>query len=228
MIKIPDNCRAVEGRSIEESYRNLIAWADQLTPPLAGAGLRIRDEWDQVRYYAAGRKPVYPVKFQVRVSGDEVYVSPGTVNRETPRMGIDRLDLNRYDLEGVRQPSRPRLRILDKAEKDSQQGPGEDGRSFVCVRLLVDPQTREAAVEARPEDWLLVIHRSTLPPGFQSGAMPEEMIDEYSACIWPLAVIYWSPDRSRVAHAQNVVNFDLVHSYYPPDEEGTPGAHVCY
>lgn len=228
MIKIPENCRAVGGRSIEESYRNLIEWADTVEPPLAGGGFRLRDEWDEVRYYAGAKSPIYPVKFQVRLTGDEVIVSPGLLNRESPRMGIDRLDLLRRDFEMVRQPVRPRLRLLDKKEKDSEQGPGADGRSFVCLRILVDRERGEPAVEDRPRDWLLIVHRSTLPPGFHSGAMPEVDIEGYSACYWPIAVVYWTADGRRPTGARNCVNFDLHHSYYPPADDGAHGIHVCY
>jgi len=229
MIKIPQNARAVAGRPIDTTIRNLERFIDSLSPAPGGGRVRLRDFWDEVSYYSPPARINFPVKFQIYHSGGEVTVTPGTLNGEVPRMGIERLDLNGIDLEGAEQSVRPRLLIDDKRELLSDQGPGKDGRSFVCLRILCEQKTGKPLIEDRPEDWLLIVHKSALPPGFESGVMTEDTAAEEGVSIgfWPLGVLYWQLKSRTVTRYLQAVNFDLKHHYYPADGD-RPGAHVCF
>ena len=185
-MKVPKEARARKGKPIPPAWIALQKWAE--TPePHPGPGTRIREMPDETIIFTGRGGPTWPHPWRAAVTGSGIVVEPGFVNASMPRAGKENLTLDGLDEKDEPTGRRPEI-LLDS-------GPGRDGRSFICVRVVVDPATGEVTAETDPLKWLTVVHRSTLPVGFESGAMPEVIEDELSVGYFPVVLLYWTGDR---------------------------------
>lgn len=184
----------------------------------------VRDKWPLMRAFIAARDVVvadpdaqvkindsgtqvtlrdsrgYTPRFKVRLSGRSVTVGWGYVDDFMPTLGG--ITLDGRDAEGADAPT-PRLEIGTDAE------PGDDGRSFVCLRALYDAEGIIPLIEE--DDWLTIVHLPDL------AAARLEADD--TVAIEPLAVLYWQ--ETRILRARQVVMHNLQHHYIP----GPRGRH---
>ncbi len=131
-------------------------------------------------------------KFKVSIQGENVRVGPGFVNTDMPTIGgiyLDGLDAERKQQE------------VPGVELEGE--PGEDGRSFIVVRLLLDPATGVPLSEEA--DWLTIEHVASL----RETRREREPAEGFEA----LAILYWNEERTRVAKVNQVVFMDLKHSF---------------
>jgi hypothetical protein len=184
-------------------WARLVQWAKQKDVVAHGPGVRVAEGvyGTTVRY-----APSYPWDhpFRGTVFRGSITIRPGTVDGEMPT--LDGVYLDGYDAEG-HEVGEPLLTLADG------DGPGPDGRSTVCLRMLWDVERRLARV-GEP-DWLTVAHvpdldaaRAELGPG---------------VALEPLLILYWR--EGRVDRYRQSVHHNLVHSYLPGDESGSPGRH---
>lgn len=156
------------------------------------------------------KDPVFRGAFSVSLrSGTRLVIGEGTVNGLLPRIGefyIDGKDENGDDVpEGI--PA------LDLAE-----GPGDRRRSYVCLRVRIDPAT--GAMNPDDPEAVTIVHRPTLHPAFYDGGAP----DEDGVGDWPIAQLIWSTNGIRVDRVRQWLFFDQTHRFEAG--EGTrPGRH---
>lgn len=200
-MKLPEAARAVPGKPIPPAWEALQAFADQPEP--RPFGTRVRELPDETIYFTPRAKAPWGHPWKSALSGLGAIVAPGLVNAAMPRAGRDLLTLDGYDVEDQPTNRRPTIELTD--------GAGDDGRSFLCVRIAV--KDGEAALVDLPTEWLTVVHRPSLPVGFQSGLMPSVIEEGYEIGYFPLTVLYWSPDRSRVARLLPFAYHHLQHRF---------------
>lgn len=221
MPDFPDEIRAKDGRPIVPAYHALETWVDNYPVHGSGAGLRTRQYPGQTMFRSAPRAKRPRTFFRVSVAGTEAQVGAGAVNFEIPRMGEEGLTLEGLDKDGRDTGRLPALELLPR----DNGGPGEDGRSFICLRILCDPKTAEPLKEALPLDWLTVVHRPALPFGSHFGGVPGVLEDDVNAGYEPLAVLYWDPEGRTVRRWFPFVMHNLKHrlTLGEPDETGDRG-----
>jgi hypothetical protein len=201
-MKLPKEARATPGQPIKPAWEALQTFADQPEPKPIGT--RVTEFPDETIYFTPRAKSPWPHPWKTGLSGAGAVLAPGLVNAMMPRAGRERLTLDGTDEDGKATGRRPVIEIDE---------PGDDGRSFLCVRVAT--LDGEAAVEALPLAWLTVVHRSTLPVGFASGLMPSVSEEGYEVGYFPLTVLYWSEDRSRVARILPFAYHHLQHRFVP-------------
>lgn len=194
MPVFPDEARAEEGRPIPPAWRALERWVDNYEVPTGGPNYRVRVWPDQVDFFARRKPASWRHPFRVSVAGTKAFVSPGLLNLEIPRMGEENLTLDGLDETGKESGRIPELDLAGP----EHGGPGKDGRSFICLRVVVNPETGEPSLEEKPAEWLSVVHRPELPRGYHAGGMPT--VDEGGAEVglWPLSILYWNPEGTLV------------------------------
>lgn len=156
------------------------------------------------------RRNVFRGAFTVSIrSGTRLVIGEGTVNGRLPRIGeffIDGKDESGADIpEGI--PA------LDVAE-----GPGDRRRSYVCLRVRIDPTT--GAMNPDDDTAMTIAHRQTLHPAFAEGGAP----DEDGVGDWPIAQLEWSANGIRVDRVRQWVFFDQTHRF-EAGEGIRPGRH---
>jgi hypothetical protein len=156
------------------------------------------------------KKNTFKGAFTVSIrSGTRLVIGEGTVNGLLPRIGevyIDGKDENGEDVpEGI-----PAL--------DLDEGPGDRRRSYVCLRVRIDPAT--GAMNPDDPEALTIVHRQTLHPAFADGGSP----DEEGAGDWPIAQLTWSANGIRVDRIRQWVFFDQTHRFEAGDGL-RPGRH---
>lgn len=199
-MKLPEKARAVKGRPIPPTWEALQAFAD--APEPRPRGTRVRELPGETLFFTP--RPVSPWghPWRAALSGRGAAVAPGLVNATMPRAGRDLLTLDGADETGAPTGRRPEIELTD--------GAGDDGRSFLCVRLLVTADG-EAAIEDEPLRWLTVVHRPALPVGYQSGLMPSVVEDGYEVGYFPLTVLYWT--GNRIARLLPCAHHHLQHRF---------------
>jgi hypothetical protein len=208
MPRLPEAARARKGRPILPAWEALEKFVDGYEVTVPG-GQRVRELPDETILFQSNRQKGWPHPWKSSLSGGGATVAPGFVNGEMPRAGEALLTLEGRDLDGKLLGRRPVVAIT-RAEQNT---PGRDGRSFLCIRLVVDPATGEAAKEALPADWLTVVHRSALPPGYESGGLPETLEAGYSVGYFAIAILYWTPDRRRIERLFHPAHHSLQHQW---------------
>lgn len=215
---LPEKARAKKGRPIPPTWEALQEYAN--TPDPKPIGTRVRELPDETIYFTPREVSPWGHPWKSGLSGGGAIVAPGLVNASMPRAGEDLLTLDGYDGDGKPTGRRPVISIEDD--------PGDDGRSFLCARVVVTPEG-DAAIEDLPLEWLTVVHRPTLPVGFASGLMPSVVEEGYEVGYFPLTVLYWTPDRSRVARLMAFAYHHLQHRFIAGAEKPgggkTPNRH---
>jgi len=196
-MKLPKKARATPGQPIKPAWEALQAFADQ--PEAKPIGTRVTELPDETIYFTPRAKSPWAHPWKTALSGTGAIVAPGLVNGVMPRAGKELLALDGTDTKDKPTSRRPIVEITK---------PGDDGRSFVCVRVVVLPETGP-----RPPDWLTVVHRPELPVGFESGMMPSVTEAGEEIGYFPLTVLYWSPDKSRVTRLLPFAYHHLQHRY---------------
>ena len=135
--------------------------------------------------------------FHVSIAGRElVTVTPGLVNGLMPT--IDGVYLDGTDENGDPHPEGiPRLSCMS--------GPGERRRSYVGIRLAIEPKT-----EVIPKDdpaAVIMAHRGDLPREFSEGGAP----DEVGSAFWPVAQLNWDEEGFRIIKVRQISYFDKTH-----------------
>lgn len=203
-MKLPNAARAIKGKPIPAAWEALQTFAD--APEPKPYGTRVTEFPDETIYYTPRPKAPWGHPWKTALSGLGAIVAPGLVNAAMPRAGRELLTLDGLDQAGKPTSRRPTIELTE---------PGKDGRSFICVRVMV--KDGEAAVEDAPIHWLTLVHRSKLPAGFESGMMPSVTHggdDEgYEFGYFPLTVLYWTPDHSRVARLLPFAYHHLQHRF---------------
>lgn len=162
---------------------------------------------------------VFHGSFFVSLQGSmEARVAPGLVNGVMPVMGRDDVPLDGLDEDGEELPEGvPRLVL---------EGPGERRRSWVCLRVTVDPGTGEAPEDAVEDGtWARVVHVRDLPPRLLDGERP----DVDSAGLLPLAEVHWDGTGERAVACRQVVYWDQAWRFEEAEEaevETALGKHV--
>ena len=224
MPRLPENVRAKRGRAIPPTWKRMERWVKQFGVSRS-SGTRTRELPDETIIYSNKRRKGWPHPWRAALTGTGAVVAPGFVNAQMPRASRDLLTLEGRDAENRLTGLRPEIPLFEAPES----GPGGDGRSFLCIRLVVDPETGEAAVDRFPQEWLTVVHRKSLPPGYESGGLPEVIEGGYSVGYFALTVLYWSPTGDRVARLFPAAHHSLQHQWIPgkENEDGTsqPNRH---
>jgi len=222
MANFPDHLRAIPGREITAAWHGLERWVDGYSVTVGGPYIRAKVFPEEILLYTRAEQRAWRHPFKVSVFETVAAVAPGFLNVEMPRMGPDNLTLDGLDTNGDEAEDLPTLDLLGK--KDG--GPGEDGRSFICLRVVVDLETGEPDKEKLPLEFLTVVHRPELPPGFHAGGMPEVIEDGASVGYWPLAVLHWLPEGKTIRQSIQYCIHNHQHRYQPGGEDGEkPGRH---
>jgi len=213
-MRVPPAARARKGKPIKPAWEALQKWTEEPAPH-PGKGTRIREMPGETLHFTSRSGTTWAHPWKPAITGAGIVVAPGFLNASMPRAGRDLLTLDGYDRDDKPTGRRPEI-LLDS-------GAGPDGRSFVCVRVVVDLESGEAAADRAPLDWLTVVHRSELPVGFQSGSMPEVLEGGYGVGYFPIAILYWQ-DR-RVSRLFPAAHHHLQHRRYDGREnsDGTRG-----
>lgn len=211
-MRVPKPARARKGQPILPAWEALQKWAES-PEPRPGKGTRVRELPDETILYTARDGTSWPHPWKAAVTGAGVVVAPGFVNATMPRAGKELLTLDGLDQQGEPSGRRPEILL--------ESGPGPDGRSFICARVVVDPATGETTAEADPLHWLTLVHRSTLPVGFTSGAMPEVIEGDCSVGYFPLVILYWT--EARVSRLFAAAHHHLQHRFRPGPEKPDGG-----
>lgn len=185
-------------------WERLLQWAKQKDVIVSGSDARVTET-------SSGTSVVYEPKFpwdhpfRGSVSGRRVTVRPGFVDDEMPT--IDGIALDGRDDEGNENPA-PIFEIPEDAE------PGEDGRSFLCLRILYDVEGGQFLEEE--DDWLTLEHVADL----------DKARKDYgpAAALEPLFILYWDKDGRTILRSRQDVVHNLKHHFLPGDGEGT-GRH---
>lgn len=221
-IRFPEKARAVPGRPIIPAWKELEKFADQIEPERHGKNVRaIHLPGETI--FSARRPRGRPLFFfgAAIAQGKFAVVRPGYVNHIQPTIldGISgsRMYLDGRDLEGV---ETGRQHYFDIVSGD-HGGPGENGRSFLCLRILV---LRESGIPAKEElgpAFLEVTHRSELPAGFFAGGMPEEDEvpegEDFSSGLWPIAELIWKESADLVLRWNQFVLHNQTHRFTPAE-----------
>jgi len=211
-MKLPKEARAASGKPIQKAWQALQAFADQPEPKPIGT--RVRELPDETIYFTPRAKSPWGHPWKTALSGLGAIVGEGLVNAAMPRAGAELLTLDGLDSEDRPTNRRPTIELTE---------PGDDGRSFVCVRVAV--KDGEAAIEDLPLEWLTVVHRPSLPVGFQSGMMLSVIEKGYEIGYFPLTILYWTPDRSRVARLLPFAYHHLQHRFVAGAEKPGGGRY---
>lgn len=196
MPLFPDDARANPGRAIPPAWRSLENWVDDFEPPMGGIHTRVTEWPDQTSYFTRRETPPPRFRFRCAVAGTSATVGMGFLNLETPRMGEELLTLDGLDKDGIDTGRIPELPLLF----GEYGGPGRGTLiSYIVLRVIVDAEAGEPALEAHPFEWLTVTHRPSLPPGFHAGGMPTKSEGDLEVALWPLAKLYWTADATSVA-----------------------------
>lgn len=168
------------------------------------SGVRIHES-SQGKTLVVDRKPeVFLGSFRVALSGTQsVRVGVGEVNGIMPVIDGVRLDGLTPDGE----PDRRGVPVIDVSE-----GPGEARRSYVGVRVVID---EDGEIVADDPESVTVVHRQVIPQGFR---------DEDDAGFWPLAMLQWDAEGSRVIRRRQWVHANLTH-VFRAGEDARPGRH---
>jgi hypothetical protein len=183
-------------------WARLLQWAKQKDVIVADPDARVYETMHGTRVVFEPRFP-WDHPYRTGVTGRTVSVRPGYVGDDMPT--IEGVSLDGYDADGVEKAAP----VLTLAKDD---GPGADGRSYVCLRMLYDVSRRQT-LDADP-DWLTIVHVPDLATT-RTDAGP-------SIAYEPLAIIYWrggKPDRCT-----QIVHHNLKHSFLPGEGAGT-GKH---
>lgn len=183
-------------------WARLLQWAKQKDVIVADPAARVSETIYGTRVVFEPRFP-WDHPFRVSVSDRRVTVRPGYVDDEMPT--IDGVALDGVDATGWER-TEPALDLGREA------APGEDGRSFICLRMLYDVSRREPLEEE--EDWLTIGHVSDLASA-RDEAGP-------SVAYEPLAICYWQ--GGGIERVAQVVHHNLVHHFLRGEGEGT-GKH---
>lgn len=211
-MKLPKAARARKGQPIKTAWDALQTFSD--APEPKPYGTRVTEFPDETIYFTSRAKAPWGHPWKTALSGLGAIVAPGLVNAAMPRAGRELLTLDGLDQAGKPTSRRPTIELTE---------PGKDGRSFLCVRVMV--KDGEAAVEDSPIHWLTLVHRSTLPAGFESGMMPSVIEDDAEIGYFPLTVLYWTPDHSRVARLLPFAYHHLQHRFVPGTEKPGGGTY---
>ncbi len=227
MALFPEELRARPDREIPPTWERMQNWVDRFPARHSGTVIRTTELPDETLVFAAPSANPWDHPFFVSLFGFEAVLSPGLLNLEMPRMGTENLTLDGKDENGEDAGKVPTLELLGQR----YGGGGADNRSFICLRVMCDLETGEPDVEGRPLEYLTVVHRPELPPGFHSGGMPEILEDGATVGLWPLAVCYWSEDSSQLLRVVQNCHHNQQHRYQrgessDEDPESTrPGRH---
>lgn len=232
MSRFPEPARAVPGRAIPPAWKALEGWVDGLPPAgiaLSGRGIRVAEFPDQALVHFDQRAEPWRYPFKVSITGTLATIRPGLVNLQMPRIvqrdGVE-IGLDGVTLDGVDTGRRPALDILDHP----RGGPGRDGRSFLCVRVLVDVATGALVPvdvpDGAPAAYAVTVEpRTALPAGYENGGTPEETVNEagQSVGVWPLALCYWAANGRSIRRVCQVAHHHIEHRYQAA--EAGPGRH---
>ncbi|MFK5920906.1 MAG: hypothetical protein QM496_01900 [Verrucomicrobiota bacterium] len=147
--------------------------------------------------------PSWSPHFLVSVTGLLARVGVGFVLDEMPT--VDGIGLDGIDLDGEK---------VEVPEIPVIEGAGEDGRSFVCVRMLWDVQAGEPLMDA--EDWLSIVHVADVKAA-RKDAGPGVGFEA-------LAILYWDKKRIKVERVRQKTLHNLGHVFIPGEGEGS-GTH---
>lgn len=194
--------KAKPGGDVMTWAENLVTWAIGHRK-FAGAGVRLT-ETPRGTWINATADHTWEHPFRVSVEGgDRVRVRYGTVGGDVPRIDGVRLDATDMDYKPTDEEA-PTLDISGDTVAD--------GRSFVQVRLVVDPASREP--DPADPAALTITHR-------RAEEITAEAADDLVGRA-PLALIYWS--GGSVAKVEQIAHHNLVHLYVPGTDE-TPARH---
>lgn len=213
-MKLPKEARARAGKPIKPAWEALQKFAN--TPDPKPLGTRVRELPDETIYFTPRAISPWGHPWKSGLSGQGAIVAPGLVNAIMPRAGRDLLTLDGDDAEGKPTGRRPVIAI--------EEDPGEDGRSFLCVRIVVTAEG-DAAIEDLPQEWLTVVHRPTLPVGFASGLMPSVTEGGFEVGYFPITILYWTKDASRVSRLMPFAYHHLQHRFIPGAEKKAGGRY---
>lgn len=224
-IRFPEKARAVPGRPILPAWAELEKWANEIEPEKHSTNVRATHLPGET-IFSARRPRGRPIFFfgAAIAAGKFAVIRPGYVNQIQPTVldsiSGSRMYLDGRDLDGV---ETGRQHYLDLVSGESG-GPGENGRSFLCLRILV---VRESGIPAKEElgpEFLSVVHRSELPAGFFAGGMPEEDADhtpegfeDFSAGVWPVAELIWKESGDLVLRWNQIALHNLTHRFTPSE-----------
>ncbi len=183
-------------------WARLLQWARQKDVVVADPNARVSETMYGTRVVFEPRFP-WDHPLRVSVADRTVSVRPGYVDDEMPT-------LHGISLDGLDADGEQRAEPLYLIPRDA--GPGPDGRSFICLRMLYDV-ARRIARESEP-DWLTIVHVADL-----DAARTEAGIE---VAIEPLAVCYW--EGSTIRRTRQIVHHNLQHHFLPGEGEGT-GKH---
>lgn len=188
----PEDLIAKKGDDVVAWSKKLAAWAKQIAPIRRGTGILIRETPDGTEVRAEPGKVRGP-RFPVALGDGYVTVGPGTVEGEVPFIGSQRLDGTDASGKPVAQgiPS-PRL-SLENAK------PGEDGRSFICIRVRHD-QRRFPKTSVDPSAFQIV-HLSEIDE--------DRLMKEEQAGVQPIGILHWNQDRTAVSRVWQIALHDL-------------------
>jgi len=133
--------------------------------------------------------------FTVRLRGvDTAVIGEGYVNGVIPRIGGDAID--GLDEDGER--------LKDGVpELDLSEGAGDRRRSYVCLRVRINPET--GAMDLEDEESLTIAHVPTLHEKFFEGGAP----DAGDVADWPIAQLHWNEEGDRITKVVQWIYFNL-------------------
>lgn len=173
-------------------------------------GFRREERRNGTTMVAIEEEPVFQGAFWVSLrDGLACRVGDGTVNGIVPT--IDEVPIDGLDEDG--NPLPEGAPVLDLSA-----GPGPRSRSYVCLRVAIDPAT--GAPNPADPTAASIVHVPELPPGQHEGGSP----DVAGAGLHVLAQMRWNADGSRITGKRQWNFFDQEHRFVA-GQDGRPGRH---
>jgi len=156
----------------------------------SGTGVRIHRYPQGINVVADRGSSSFGGAFGVRVAGMEATVGLGTVEDVTPSIGGARID----------DETIPKLKI--------DGGPNEQLRSWIAVKVTVDPEAPDAKIDPEDPESLQIIHTNDL-----SSSSPSLLLSaSSSSALLPLAMLIWS-DTKTISRVRQIVFFNQRHRF---------------
>lgn len=149
-----------------------------------GAGIRIHSYPQGINIVADAQPASFVGRFSVRTSGLRCAVGPGRVNGITPNIGSTPID----GMTGKEQGEIPTLDLSD--------GPNSDLRSWVVIRVAVDPAAERPGLDKEDPDALQIQHTSDLDQDLPPGV-----------ALRVVAMLVWR-DQSTLSRVHQALYFD--------------------
>lgn len=172
--------------------------------------LRVHTARDGYHVIADITAPPFHGAFTVRLAARlKARIGLGTVEAIIPTLQGRRIDGK--DAEG----EQGRVPLLDLSD-----GPGDNLRSWVCLRVVADLNT--GVIDPDNPESATIVHLQTLIGVFNGAALD----DGVGAAHLPLAMLVWADDRTVQRIVQNVY-FNQRHSFTPPERGLQPAPQAA-